>query len=246
MREVNNVLVKIPVTEEEAEALRAAAPDAVFDFAAPVGETCRLPKTPKLEIAADRVAKADVILGNVAPSLIAASPRLQWIQLGSAGYEAYLTPGVLAPSTIVTNGTGAYGPAVAEHSFAMLLSLMKRLPAYRDNQRAHAWLDEGMVSGGCSCPGAGRRRHWPLFRTPLHGGWVYVRRGEKTCAEQPISKVCAGLRACGVHGRACARAAPGRCGRKLPTQLSRDARTCGRWVSRQHEDRCVSGERRPR
>lgn len=42
MREVNNVLVKIPVTEEEAEALRAAAPDAVFDFAAPVGETCRL------------------------------------------------------------------------------------------------------------------------------------------------------------------------------------------------------------
>lgn len=135
MREVNNVLVKIPVTEEEAEALRAAAPDAVFDFAAPVGETCRLPKTPKLEIAADRVAKADVILGNVAPSLIAASPRLQWIQLGSAGYEAYLTPGVLAPSTIVTNGTGAYGPAVAEHSFAMLLSLMKRLPAYRDNQR---------------------------------------------------------------------------------------------------------------
>lgn len=146
MREVNTVLVKIPVTEEEAEALRAAAPDAVFDFAAPVGETCRLPKTPELEIAADRVAKADVILGNVAPSLIAASPRLQWIQLGSAGYEAYLTPGVLAPSTIVTNGTGAYGPAVAEHSFAMLLSLMKRLPAYRDNQRAHAWLDEGMVS----------------------------------------------------------------------------------------------------
>ena len=43
MREVNNVLVKIPVTEEEAEALRAAAPDA----AAPVSETCRLPKTPK-------------------------------------------------------------------------------------------------------------------------------------------------------------------------------------------------------
>lgn len=146
MREVNTVLVKIPVTEEEAEALRAAAPDAVFDFAAPVGDTRRLPKTPKLDIGADRVAKADVILGNVAPSLIAASPRLQWIQLGSAGYEAYLAPGVLAPSTVVTNGTGAYGPAVAEHSFAMLLSLMKRLYAYRDDQRARVWTDEGMVS----------------------------------------------------------------------------------------------------
>lgn len=222
MREVNTVLVKIPVTEEEAEALRAAAPDAVFDFAAPVGETRRLPKTPKLEIAADRVAKADVILGNVAPSLIAASPRLQWIQLGSAGYEAYLAPGVLAPSTIVTNGTGGirsgcrralvrHAPLTHEATAGLLGQPTRPRVAGRG---------DGFDHGGCSCPGAGRRRHWPLFRTPLHGGWVYVRRCEKTCAEQPISKVCAGLRACGVHRRACARAAPGRCGRKLPTQLS--------------------------
>lgn len=146
MREVSNVLVKIPVTEEEATAMRAAAPGASFDFAAPVGDTSQLPKTPKLHISTTRVAQVDVILGNVAPELIAASSRLQWIQLGSAGFEAYLAPGVLAPSTIVTNGTGAYGPAVAEHAFAMLLSLMKRLPAYWDDQRDHAWSDEGMVS----------------------------------------------------------------------------------------------------
>lgn len=146
MPQVNKVLVKIPVTIEEADELRTAAPGASFDFAAPVGDTSRLPKTPRLDIREDRVAQADVILGNVAPALIAASPRLQWIQLGSAGYEPYLAPGVLAPSTIVTNGTGAYGPAVAEHSFAMLLSLMKRLPAYQVDQCAHVWSDEGMVS----------------------------------------------------------------------------------------------------
>ena len=146
MREVNNVLVKIPVTGEEAAAMRAAAPGASFDFAAPVGDTSQLPKTPKLDISPARVAQADVILVNVAPELIDASSRLRWIQLGSAGFEAYLAPGVLAPSTIVTNCTGAYGPAVAEHTFAMLLSLIKRLPAYRDDQRAHVWSDEGMVS----------------------------------------------------------------------------------------------------
>lgn len=146
MPSVENVLVKIPVTEEQAAAMMATMPSATFDFAAPVCDTSRLPRTPKLDISRERVSQADVILGNVAPALIEASPRLQWIQLGSAGYEAYLAPGVLAPSTIVTNGTGAYGPAVAEHSFAMLLSLMKRLPAYRDDQRAHAWSDEGMVS----------------------------------------------------------------------------------------------------
>ena len=149
MREVNNVLVKIPVTGEEAAAMRAAAPGASFDFAAPVGDTSQLPKTPKLDISPARVAQADVILGNVAPELIDASSRLRWIQLGSAGFEAYLAPGVLAPSTNVTNCTGAYGPAVAEHTFAMVLSLMKRLPAYRDDQRAHVWTDKGMVSSMC-------------------------------------------------------------------------------------------------
>lgn len=146
MPSVANVLVKIPVTEEQAAAMMAAMLSATFDFAAPVGDASRLPRTPKLDISRERVSQADVILGNVAPALIEASPRLQWIQLGSAGYEAYLAPGVLDPSTILTNGSGAYGPAVAEHSFALLLSLMKRLPAYRDDQRAHVWTDEGMVS----------------------------------------------------------------------------------------------------
>ena len=146
MPTIENVLVKIPVTQEEAAAMQAAAPGATFDFAAPVGDTSHLPRTPKIDLDPERVANADVILGNVAPSLIGASPRLRWIQLGSAGFEAYLTPGVLGPSTLVTNGTGAYGPAVAEHSFAMALSLMKRLPAYHDDQREHVWSDEGMVS----------------------------------------------------------------------------------------------------
>ncbi|MEE8673693.1 D-2-hydroxyacid dehydrogenase [Tractidigestivibacter scatoligenes] len=191
MPSVENVLVKIPVTEEQAAAMMATMSSATFDFAASVGDTSHLPRTPKLDLSPERVDQADVILGNVEPALIEASPRLQWIQLGSAGYEAYLAPGVLDPSTIVTNGSGAYGPAVAEHSFAMLLSLMKRLPAYRDDQRGHVWTDEGMASSlagarvlvlgagdiglcfarlctavGATCVGV--RRHVPSSTSPEH------------------------------------------------------------------------------
>ncbi|WP_130812717.1 hypothetical protein [Olsenella sp. Marseille-P4559] len=121
-------------------------PTAPFDFAAFVGDTSKLPRTPEVGLAVERASEADIIIGNVAPSLICASPRLQWIQLGSVGFEEYLAEGVLDPRTLVANGTGAYGPAVAEHSLAMVLSLMKRLPAYHDDQRAHAWADEGMTS----------------------------------------------------------------------------------------------------
>ena len=191
MPSVENVLVKIPVSEEEAAAMRAAMPGATFDFAASVGDTGGLPRTPKIALNADRVSRADVIIGNVAPSLINASPRLRWIQLGSAGYEAYLAEGVLGPSTLLTNASGAYGPAVAEHCFAMLLSLMKRLPAYQDDQRKHRWSDEGMVSSlsgakvlvlgagdiglsfaalctavGATCVGA--KRHVPSVLTPAY------------------------------------------------------------------------------
>lgn len=41
---------------------------------------------------------------------------------------------------------GAYGQAVSEHVFAMVLALMKHLPAYRDDQRAHVWSNHGPVT----------------------------------------------------------------------------------------------------
>ena len=44
------------------------------------------------------------------------------------------------------HGGGAYGQAVSEHMFAIVLSLMKRLPGHRDSQRKRAWVDPGPVT----------------------------------------------------------------------------------------------------
>ena len=38
-------------------------------------------------------------------------------------------------TTMLISATGAYGKAVAEHSFAMLLMLQKKLNLYRDAQK---------------------------------------------------------------------------------------------------------------
>lgn len=94
----------------------------------------------------DDVSDVTVILGNVPARTLHASDSLAWLQTSSAGYEHYLGKGTLAPATVLTNATGAYGQAVSEHMLASLLCLMKKLHLYRDNQRDAQWADEGPVT----------------------------------------------------------------------------------------------------
>ena len=75
----------------------------------------------------EQVADADVILGNIDPDMLTACEHLQLLQLQTAGYDDY-------------------GQAVSEHMFAMVLSMMKRLPGYQDLQREHRWEDLGPVT----------------------------------------------------------------------------------------------------
>ena len=45
----------------------------------------------------------------------------------------------------MTNSTGAYGLAIAEHALGMLLTISKKLLLYRDQQHDRQWKDQGMV-----------------------------------------------------------------------------------------------------
>lgn len=136
---METILNVLPLTSEERAVFSAAAPDAEQIF---------LPN-PRLgtaqNISLDKIARATVILGNVMPRTLSTNLRLKWIQTSTAGVDNYLTPGLLPEHTVVTSAAGAYGPSVAEHMFACLFSLMKRLPQYRDQQRAHIWRDLGPV-----------------------------------------------------------------------------------------------------
>ena len=89
--------------------------------------------------------RAGVILGNPPVKELAACENLRLLQTRSAGTEQYRKPGVLPDGAVLRSASGAYGHSVSEHMFAMLLSLMKRLPAYRDQQRDEAWSDLGPV-----------------------------------------------------------------------------------------------------
>lgn len=128
------------LTEAQQDAFRAAAPDAQHLFR-PVDDQTKNATT----ATADELERATVIIGCPAPSDLANSKHLKWLQTWSAGVAPYLAPGVLPQGCMLSSAVGAYGPAVSEHMLSAVLSLMKRLPAYRDNQSAHRWADEGRV-----------------------------------------------------------------------------------------------------
>ncbi len=69
-------------------------------------------------------------------------PALEWPK----DPKEDLAAGALPAGAMLASASGAYGQAVSEHMLAMLLSMMKRLPAYRDAQRAHEWVDLGSVT----------------------------------------------------------------------------------------------------
>lgn len=89
---------------------------------------------------------AEVIIGNVRPQRLAGLTDLKWVQLNSAGADAYCKPGILDPRVQLTNCTGAYGQALSEHMLALTLSLQKKLYLYHRNQLEHRWQDEGEVT----------------------------------------------------------------------------------------------------
>mgnify|MGYP001810194620 CR=1 FL=1 len=131
--EQGTILVTVPMEERHRALLASMAPDAPFVFTTPKAAT------------PEQVRSARILLGKVPPALLADAPRLEWMQLDSAGTDGY-TGDVLPAGARLTNASGAYGLAIAEHMLAMALSLMKKLPDYTRNQARAQWHDEGAVA----------------------------------------------------------------------------------------------------
>jgi phosphoglycerate dehydrogenase-like enzyme len=67
------------------------------------------------------------------------APDVRWIHARSAGLDRVLVPEVVAHSAVVTNGRGAFSPALAEFVVAALLFFTKDLRRLVAQQAAGAW-----------------------------------------------------------------------------------------------------------
>ena len=129
-----NILCLLPVEERHRALLESSAPGAEFVYASAA------------EATREQVAAADVVIGNIDPAMLAAATHLKLLQLQTAGYDDYLAAGTVPAEAMLACSVGAYGQAVSEHLFAMVLAMIKRLPGYLDLQRAHRWEDLGPVT----------------------------------------------------------------------------------------------------
>jgi len=89
-------------------------------------------------------AEAMVVWGSSGGDLAAVAdrmPRLRWVQTLAAGPDAVLAAGFPA-EVVVTAGTGLHDLPVTEHALALILSLVRRLPAATRAQQRRRWADE--------------------------------------------------------------------------------------------------------
>lgn len=111
-----------------------------------IGHDCKFTYTSIAKATREEILDADIILGNADAKVVAESQRLQWIQLNSAGADAYCKPGIIKPDTLLTCSTGAYGLTVSEAMVAMSFMLCRKMDLYMRNQVNHLWHEEGSVT----------------------------------------------------------------------------------------------------
>jgi D-2-hydroxyacid dehydrogenase (NADP+) len=79
--------------------------------------------------------EANVVVGWPQPRWLLGT-RVRFVQIGSAGWDAYENVGLENSGIVICSGRGIYSIGVAEHCIAMMLALSRRLPLhFRDQQQ---------------------------------------------------------------------------------------------------------------
>ncbi len=78
------------------------------------------------------------------PDLFKRATKLKWLHIASAGVEPHggqvgLFPALAESNVIVTNAKNIYGPQIADHAFAFLLALTRRLNVTIPRQHLEEW-----------------------------------------------------------------------------------------------------------
>jgi phosphoglycerate dehydrogenase-like enzyme len=86
------------------------------------------------------IVDADAFYGRITPELLAAARNLKWVQSQSAGVDFLMSfPDLVESDIVITNTRGAHAPSIAEHTFALLLSMTRKIPKCLDWQHQRYW-----------------------------------------------------------------------------------------------------------
>lgn len=108
----------------------------------------------------------DVILGFIPAPLFAAAPKLRWVHAIASGVDSFLYPAFRDSDVILTGEKGLVGGHLADHGFALLLAVTRRVAEavrlgpegwqQRERMRRAELELEGLVMGIIGFGGTGR------------------------------------------------------------------------------------------
>jgi phosphoglycerate dehydrogenase-like enzyme len=108
---------------------------------APGWEVLRISDTAGFEELLPRIG---IIFGDAPFSLLDRMPRLEWVQLWSAGADSLQSfPQLQQLPFLLSSTSGIHGPQMAEHLFGMILAYTRCLPRAFAAQREKRWLKIG-------------------------------------------------------------------------------------------------------
>jgi phosphoglycerate dehydrogenase-like enzyme len=86
------------------------------------------------------LADADGVIGTINPEMLRAAKKLQWVQVGVAGVERFLTSELVNSSIVLTNCKILQGPEIADHAMALLLALTRQINRAVETRTREEWL----------------------------------------------------------------------------------------------------------
>jgi phosphoglycerate dehydrogenase-like enzyme len=85
----------------------------------------------------------DAFFGKITPPLLAAAPRLRWVQSPTASLEHYLFPELIAHPCVMTNMRGLFSDVIADQVFGYILCFARNLHRYILQQLCGHWAPVG-------------------------------------------------------------------------------------------------------
>ncbi|MYC76395.1 D-2-hydroxyacid dehydrogenase [Candidatus Poribacteria bacterium] len=114
--------------ESEIEAMLSDVPPGVEVRFLPHGESLR-----------DHIADVHILFGHLSEDAMQEAMALRWVHQPHAGVEGFMYPAFKASEVILTNCRGLYGTQIAEHAFALLLSITRRIPDQLEFMKTKHW-----------------------------------------------------------------------------------------------------------
>jgi phosphoglycerate dehydrogenase-like enzyme len=86
---------------------------------------------------------ADAFFGKLTPPLLAAAPRLRWVQAPTASLEHYLFPELAAHPCVLTNMRGLFSDVIADQVMGYVVCFARNLHVYVLQAAAGRWAPVG-------------------------------------------------------------------------------------------------------